>query len=75
MTDPTKELLEEQLAAWNAAQLATASGKSYQLGSMMLTRSDSVEIKNKISEIRRQLIDLDTAARGGRQGIRRPVWS
>ena len=73
--DPIKSELVTQLAAWRAAQVATAGGRQYVIDGLQLTRADADVIANKITEIRREIIDLDVAAAGGRQGERVPVWS
>jgi len=73
--DPTKEELEATLAQWRAAESALAGGQSYTIDGLMLTRVDMHAVKNQITQLRRQLIDIEVAAQGGKQGQRVPVWS
>lgn len=53
-----------QLAAWEAASLATASGRSYAIGDRQLTRNNAEEIINMINYWQRK-VDALTAASGG----------
>jgi len=73
--DPVKSELVTQLAAWRKAQAATAGGKSYTIDGIALTRADAIDIKTTIDRLRREIIDLEVAAAGGRQGVRVPRWS
>ena len=73
--DPTREKLELALAEWRKAELAVAGGQSYTIDNLTLTRVDSHSIKNRITDLRRQLIDITAFEAGGRQGQRVPVWS
>ena len=50
-----------QLAAWEAASLATADGRSYSIGDRQLTRNDSKDILNMIAYWQR-VVDSKTAS-------------
>lgn len=75
MTDPTREELEALQASYYAALSAVSSGQSYTVDGLTLTRADIHSIRTQLTQIRRQLIDLDVSEAGGRQGQRVPVWS
>jgi hypothetical protein len=75
VSDPTIEDLTAQLTAWRAAQTATAGGSQYALDGLQLTRADALVIKDKITELRREIINLEVAAAGGQQGVLVPTWS
>lgn len=74
-SDPTIPDLLIQLSAWRAAQTATAGGSQYAIDGLQLTRADALVIKDKITELRREIINLEVAAAGGRQGVMVPTWS
>jgi hypothetical protein len=75
MSDYTREELEKQWQEWNAALAAVSTGSSYTIDNLTLTRADLFQIMQVIKRIRRELIDFDVDAAGGRQGQRVPVWS
>lgn len=75
MSDPTREELEAQLAAYQAALTAVSGGQSYTIDGLELTRMEVGAINRMITQLRRQLIDFDVNAAGGRMGQRVPVWS
>lgn len=74
-TDETRQEIEDHLAVWRDAADKVASGQSYTIDGLSLTRESSSFIKTQITNYRRQLIDLDAAELGGRQGQRVPVWN
>ena len=76
-TDPTREELEERLAEYYKAETACAAGLSYTVDGITLTRQNISQIKNAITHIRRQLIDLDQydANPNAQLGQRKPVWN
>ena len=44
----SKELCQQKLNTWLAAEEAVATGQSYQIGSRMLTRADLKQIRNEM---------------------------
>lgn len=79
MPDATRETLVERLQeaekAYSAALTAQTYAVSHGGGDLSLSRQNLQVLKGAITLARRDLIDYDANAAGGRQGIRRPVWS
>ena len=76
-TDPTRQELEDALTEYRNAEKAAAAGLTYSVDGLSLTRHNLSMIKNKIAEIRRQLIDLDQydANPKAKLGQRAPTWN
>ena len=64
-----------QLAAWEAASLATASGKSYAIGDRQLTRNNAQEIVTMIGYWQRRVDALTAAAAGSRSPASLACWN
>ena len=71
------ERCEAQLEAWEAASMALANGKTYQIGDRILTLSNATEVRRQINYWSREL-DLAQggqlwAASGGGYGLPVPL--
>jgi len=64
-----------QLAAWEAASLATASGRSYAIGDRQLTRNNASEIVDMIAFWQRKVDSLTAAAGGSRKPASLACWN
>ena len=54
----------KELELWKEAKRAAATGKSYQMGSRMLTRYSLAEINREINQLA-EIVDVLTGASGG----------
>lgn len=59
--------LQAQLAEWEAALSALATGKSYQIGSRQLTRANAKEVRDTIDWLERK-IERQSRGRAGNIG-------
>lgn len=65
-----KNLCEEKLNTWLAAEEAIATGQSYQLGTRMLTRANLSAVRSEIEYWAGKLAEAEAAEqRGGRNRI------
>ena len=64
-----------QLAAWEAASLALAAGKSYSIGDRSLTRNDAVEVRSMISYWQRKVDTLTARASGSNKPASTACWN
>lgn len=55
---------QKELELWKEAKRAAATGKSYQIGSRMLTRYNLTEINREIGEFA-SIVDVLSGASGG----------
>lgn len=59
---------QAQLAAWEAASLAIASGKEHQIGDRRIRLEDAAQVANMIRFWERKIAGLEAAAAGRRSG-------
>jgi len=64
-----------QLAAWEAASLATATGKSYAIGDRSLTRNNAEEIVRMINHWQGVVNSLTAAAGGSNKPASLACWN
>ena len=64
-----------QLAAWEAASLATAGGKSYTIGDRQLTRNNAEEIIKMIGHWQGVVNTLTAEAAGSRKPASLACWN
>lgn len=66
----SKNLCEQKLQTWLAAEEAVATGQSYQMGSRMLTRASLKQIREQIEYWAGKLDEAEAEEkRGGRNRI------
>ena len=66
----SKNLCEQKLQTWLAAEEAVATGQSYQMGSRMLTRASLKQIREQIEYWAGKLAEAEAEEkRGGRNRI------
>lgn len=71
----SKEVCREHLDQWLEADLAVATGQSYQIGSRVLTRADAKEITEKIKYWSARLDEAESAEkRRGRNRVYQAVY-
>lgn len=58
----SREELLEAIAAYKAALLAVATGKSYRIGSRELTRLDLADIRSTLASLKKELEAIDGTA-------------
>ena len=66
---------QAQLAAWEAASLATATGKSYSIGDRQLTRNNADEIMKMIGHWQGVVNTLTAAAAGSNKPASLACWN
>ena len=66
---------QAQLAAWEAASLKTAEGKSYAIGDRSLTRNNADEIAKMINYWAGQVNALTAAASGSNKRASLACWN
>ena len=66
---------QAQLAAWEAASLATASGKSYSIADRQLTRNDADEIVKMMNHWQGVVNSLTAAANGSNKPASLACWN
>lgn len=59
---------QAQVAAWEAASLALATGQSYSIGGRQLNRVNAPEVRRMITYWRRQVLEFQAQANGARDG-------
>ena len=70
-----KQVCREHLDQWLEADLAVATGQSYQIGSRVLTRADAKEITGKIKYWSARLEEAQSAeTRRGRNRVYQAVY-
>ena len=70
----SKELCQQKLNTWLAAEEAVATGQSYQIGSRMLTRADLKQIRNEVEYWTEKLARAEAEEKtGGRNRAYRAV--
>ena len=70
----SKELCQQKLNTWLAAEEAVATGQSYQIGSRMLTRADLKQIQNEMEYWAEKLAQAEAEEKtGGRNRAYRAV--
>ncbi len=63
----TKEMCQQKLNTWLAAEEAVATGQSYQIGTRMLTRADLKQIREEMEYWAAKLAEAEAEeSRGGR---------
>jgi len=67
MSGTTLATAQAHLTAWEAADLAVATGQSYSIGSRSLTRANAAEIRANIDYWNRK---VEALSRGGSGGMR-----
>lgn len=66
----SREICEEKLKTWLAAEDAIATGQSYQIGTRMLTRASLKQVREQIEYWAGRLAEAEAAEqRGGRNRI------
>lgn len=66
----TKELCQNKLNTWLAAEEAVATGQSYQMGSRILTRANLKEVREEMEYWAARLAEAEAAEKhGGRNRI------
>lgn len=69
-----KELCQQKLSTWLAAEEAVATGQSYQIGSRMLTRADLKQIRSEMEYWAEKLAQAEAEEKsGGRNRAYRAV--
>lgn len=67
---------QTHLDAWEAADLAIATGKSYTIGNRQLSRADAEEVRAQITYWQRIVTQYESNANGVKNpGIRVARWS
>jgi len=67
---------QAHLDAWEAADLAIASGKEYSIGNRSLTRVDAEEVRNQLTYWRREVKTAAASAAGQKNpGIVVASWN
>jgi ribosomal protein L29 len=61
----TLEEAKQHLAAWLEADIALATGQSYQMGEIKLTRADIATVKDRINFWRREVAALEKGRGSG----------
>ena len=70
----SKELCQQKLNTWLAAEEAVTTGQSYQIGSRMLTRADLKQIRNEMEYWAEKLAHAEAEEKtGGRNRAYRAV--
>lgn len=70
----SKELCQQKLSTWLAAEEAVATGQSYQIGSRMLTRADLKQIRSEMEYWAEKLAQAEAEEKsGGRNRAYRAV--
>ncbi len=70
----SKELCQQKLNTWLAAEEAVATGQSYQIGSRMLTRADLKQIRSEMEYWAEKLAQAEAEEKtGGRNRAYRAV--
>ena len=70
----SKELCQQKLSTWLAAEEAVATGQSYQIGSRMLTRADLKQIRSEMEYWAEKLAQAEAEeSTGGRNRAYRAV--
>jgi hypothetical protein len=64
-----------QLAAWEAASLATATGKSYSIADRQLTRNNAEEIMQMINHWQGVVNNLTASANGSNKPASLACWN
>ncbi|QQE75710.1 peptidylprolyl isomerase [Brevibacillus composti] len=66
-------MAKERLQAYYQAELAVLSGQEYRIGTRTLRRADLSEIRKAISELERQVQQLENQAAGNRSARARRI--
>lgn len=70
----SKELCQQKLNTWLAAEEAIATGQSYQIGSRLLTRADLKQVREEMEYWAGKLAEAETEGKyGGRNRTYRAV--
>lgn len=70
----SKELCQQKLKTWLAAEEAIATGQSYQIGSRLLTRADLKQVREEMEYWGKKLAEAEAEEKtGGRNRAYRAV--
>ena len=61
----TKELCQQKLNTWLAAEESVATGQSYQIGTRMLTRANLKEIREEMEYWGKKLAEAEAEEKAG----------
>ena len=61
----TKELCQQKLNTWIAAEESVATGQSYQIGTRMLTRANLKEIREEMEYWGKKLAEAEAEEKAG----------
>ncbi len=66
---------QTQLAAWEAASLALATGRSYSIGDRQLTRNDAGEVREMMTFFQRKVDALTASGAGSNKRASIATWN